>query len=112
MDRDVIIQKLRLLLGDGAKDEFIALSLDTAEEEILNYCNIKEIPTGLTNTLINMAAHIYRNSDYGIDTANVQSITEGDVTVMVGSGDSDGVSSAVSKYRSQLNRYRKLVFHR
>lgn len=112
MDRDVIIQKLRLLLGDGAKDEFIELSLDTAQEEILNYCNIKEIPTGLTNTLINMAAQIYRNSDYGINTANVQSITEGDVTVTVGSGDLDGVSSAVSKYCSQLNRYRKLVFHR
>lgn len=110
MDRDILIQKMRLLLGDDAKDEYIGLALDTATEEILNYCNIKEIPDGLMNTLVHMAADVYRIADYGSSAAAVQSITEGDVTVSLGNG-AEEENSLVSKYRSQLNRYRKLVFH-
>lgn len=110
MDRDEVIIKIKLLLGSEANEEYISFAFDTAKEEILNYCNIKEIPAGLVNTLINMAADIYRTSNYGSDISEVSGITEGDVTVTFGGTDLNGQATRISQYKEQLNRYRKLVF--
>lgn len=110
MDRDEIITKIKLFLGSNANEDYISIAFDTAKEEILNYCNIKEIPAGLVNTLINMAADIYRTSNYGSGISEVNSITEGDVTVTLGGADTSGQTARISQYKEQLNRYRKLVF--
>lgn len=87
-------------------------SVDTAKENILNYCHIEEIPEGLGTTVIRMAVDIYRNEQYGKqeEASHVASIKVGDTSTSFGSA-ADGYGSSMLKdYETSLKRYRKLVF--
>ena len=63
MNMDDQISKLKKLLGVETADKEFAVSfaLDTANELIVNYCHISEIPEGLSNTVLRIAMDIYRN---------------------------------------------------
>lgn len=110
------IAKLKNLLGivSDEKDTVLQFILDDVEETILNYCNIKEMPTGLLNTAYRMAMDIYRNENVGSEESSagdVTSIKEGDTTVSFGSisGGNVFASSILKNYAVQLRRYRRLA---
>ena len=61
--------------------EFI---LEDVEQIIKDYCNIKEIPKELNNTVLRMAVDLYRSENLGeeeIPLGSISSISEGDTTV-------------------------------
>lgn len=79
---------------------------------VCNYCNIKVVPKGLENVMLNMAIDLYRAENLGQEQAEgtLKSITEGDVTVAFGSASSASENAGMGflkDYTAQLNRYRK-----
>ncbi len=112
-------QKLKLLLGitGGEQDGVLSFVLETATGLVLGYCNLDEIPPQLENTVVRMAADLYRSEGYGQAAAPqvAQSVTRGDVTVSYGSGNSSNTAeltgagkSILDDYRAQLNAFRRL----
>lgn len=80
---------------------------------VCNYCNIKQVPKGLENVMLNMAVDLYRAESLGQEQAegNVKSITEGDVTVSFASASSASENLGMTflkDYTIQLDRYRRL----
>lgn len=108
------IKKEKDLLGitDSRDDAFVQFALECAEETILNYCNIKEVPEGLHSAMYRMAADIYRNEQFGQQEAagKVESISEGDTTVSFGNVGSEFTEGVLKDYAAVLRRYRKVVF--
>lgn len=112
------VTKLKNLLGikvdDTTQDANLEFILDDVTESILNYCNIKELPSGLTNTAYRMAIDLYRCENIGEEDAplgGVASIKEGDTQTSFSKSIDDNFKDTVMKnYYSQLNRYRKLVW--
>lgn len=112
------VTKLKKLLGiaieDTTQDANLEFILDDVTESILNYCNIKELPSGLTNTAYRMAIDLYRCENIGDEDSpigSVSSITEGDTSTSFHKNVDDNFKDTVMKnYYSQLNRYRKLVW--
>ena len=97
---------------DTAQDIPLQFVLDDVQETILNYCNVNELPAGLTNTAYRMALDLYRHERPGEEEAplTVASISEGDTSTSFTSV-ADALSGGVLKdYQGQLNRYRKLVW--
>ncbi len=109
------LQKLKLLLGleNDDKDELLLFVIDKVSDMVCNYCNIKQVPKGLENVMLNMAVDLYRAESLGQEQAegNVKSITEGDVSVAFSSASAISENSGMQflkDYTAQLNRYRKL----
>lgn len=111
------IEMLKKLLGipeeDVSKDILMEFVISNVEEAIKNYCNIEEVPEGLTNTAYRMAMDIYRNEQPG-ETEKpqaVKSVTIGDTSTSFGdTASSDYIQSILKDYKRQLNRYRRVVF--
>lgn len=111
----VLLENIKTWLGIAGeeKNSELKLCLEEAKEIILNYCNIKEIPGGLKNTLVRMAAEIYRNEQPGdsVLPQAVKSISEGDTSTSFSSAqEKEYTRSILKNYRSQLNRYRRVGF--
>ncbi len=110
------VKKLKMLLGmdtgSSEKDAFVEFALETARENILNYCHIEKIPEGLSATVIRMAADIYRDGQYGSEDMPVQvtSIKLGDTSTSFGNASSEYMQNLFKKYGAVLRRYRKVVF--
>jgi hypothetical protein len=113
------LDTLKVMLGidtateDKAADAKLGFVLDDAREIIRNYCNIDEIPEGLGNTLVRMAADIYRNEHPGEPDVpqGVKSVTTGDTSTSFGVTETNGYAeSLLRNYRGQLNRYRRVAF--
>lgn len=109
------IIKLKSLLGilqdDTSKDFILEFILNDTKETILNYCNIKEVPIALHNTLIRMAVDLYRCENLGYESQSlgaISSISEGDTNVSYRSLESEFKDSVLKDYKKQLNRYRRL----
>lgn len=113
---------LKKLIGNDAKEESLFFALENAKEIVKNYCHIKTIPDGLTFTVVRMAADIYMNEailQTGADKNSaekgvVSSIKEGDTTTEFSYDSSKQVqeffhNGLLKNYRSQLNRYRKVI---
>lgn len=107
--------KLRCLLGipDDNMDSGmqVQFALESAEEFVRNYCNIEDIPAGLTNTVIKMAVDIFRNESYGSAQVPqaIKSVSMGDTKTDFGSAQAAGYSESLLRdYRKQLNRYRRV----
>jgi hypothetical protein len=106
--------KLKGLLGipegDTSQDLSLEFIIDDVTETILNYCNLEELPAGLTNTAYRMVMDIYRYDRPGDSSApvTVASISEGDTSTSFTSA-ADALNGGLLKdYQGQLNRYRKL----
>ncbi len=110
------VRKVKTLLGLGSgiseKDVFVEFALETARENILNYCHIEKIPEGLAATVIRMAADIYRDSQYGSEDmpAQVSSVKVGDTSTSFGNASAEYTQDLFKKYGAVLNRYRKVIF--
>lgn len=105
------IEKLKLLLGitDDSQDTLLEFILETTEETIFNYCNIDELPDGLTNTAYRMAVDLYRYDCPGSATpVTVTSISEGDTSTSFSNAADSMQDGILKNYKRQLNRYRKL----
>lgn len=108
------IGKLKALLGIR-KDDFdqdipLQFIMDDVEEIVKNYCNLDEVPKGLTNTCYRMAMDLYRAESVGEGEAplTVSSITEGDTATSFGSKSELVKNTLLKNYEGQLNRYRKM----
>lgn len=112
-----MLEKLKILLGiqDNSKDYVLQLTIDIVTDMVLNYCHIKEIPSGLENVVVSMCIDKYRAENYGQENSEgtVKSISEGDVSVSFGSAFSTSENPSMEflkNYKSQLNIYRKVVW--
>ncbi|OUQ56336.1 hypothetical protein B5E58_10840 [Tyzzerella sp. An114] len=112
-----MLEKLKILLGieDNSKDYVLQLTIDIVTDMVLNYCHIKEIPSGLENVVVSMCIDKYRAENYGQENSEgkVKSISEGDVSVSFGSAFSISENPSMEflkNYKSQLNIYRKVVW--
>lgn len=112
-----MLEKLKILLGieDNSKDYVLQITIDIVKDMVLNYCNIKEIPSGLESVVIAMCIDKYRAESYGQENSEgtVKSISEGDVSVSFGSAFSISENPSMEflkNYKSQLNIYRKVVW--
>lgn len=110
-----MMQSLKLILGitGDEKDGLLKFVLDTVTDEVMNYCNIIEIPAGLERVIIRMAADMYRSEGYGQEAKDpsVKSVSRGDQSTSFDTtavGNLEAGKSIIDDYASQLNAYRKL----
>lgn len=109
------LSNVKLLLGisDGNADEILQLYISITTNEILNYCNISELPSALNYTLCEMVAGAYRDNSKNNATqsvvGNVSSITEDGRSVSFTNGTEikTAIQDRITK-TTELNRYRKL----
>ena len=88
--------KIKALLGipeaDTSQDILLQFAMDDVRETILNYCNLDELPEGLTCTAYRM----------------VISISEGDTSTSFTSAGDALAGGGLKDYQGQLNRYRRV----
>lgn len=108
------LEKLKKLLGivpdDTSQDVSLEFIAEDVTETILNYCNLEELPKGLTSTAYRMAVDLYRGDRPGAGDApvNVSSISEGDTSTSFISAGEALEGGVLKDYRGQLNRYRRM----
>lgn len=110
------LSTLKMLLGikDDTLDNVLQVYLSMTKNAILNYCNIKELPSALNYTLCQMTVDAYRENDsknkVGSVVGNVSSVSEDGRTVSFSSGDEikASIEDKITKRTHELNRYRKL----
>lgn len=107
------LEKLKHLLGikDNDKDFILEFTIKRVEDTIKNYCNIKEIPTELNNTVISMAMELYRAENFGSEEEgkDIKSIQVGDTTTTFETNKKIDISKELLKdYKAQLDPFRKL----
>lgn len=105
--------KILLGISDGSLDSVLQVYLSMTERSILNYCNIKELPSALDYTLCEMTADVYRENasknKVGSVVGNVSSVSEDGRTVSFSNGAEIKASIEDRITRTnELNRYRKL----
>jgi hypothetical protein len=98
------LKRLKMLLEiEGTdEDELLTLILESTEQKILNYCNIKSLPAELETVLIEMSVDFYNASGGGVP-ANLQ---VGDTSVQY-RRDEDSI---IREYKAQLHRFRRVVW--
>ncbi|ACQ53978.1 phage head-tail connector protein [Clostridium botulinum] len=111
------LEKLKKLLGisldDDSKDFLLEFVLEDIEQIVKDYCHIKEIPEALNTTVLKMAIDMYRNENLGEEEStlgSISSISEGDTSVSYRNSTTEFKDSLIKDYKSQLNKYRKLVW--
>lgn len=97
------LEKLKMLLGiEGTdEDELLTFILESTEQKILNYCNLKELPAELENVLIEMSARFYNSPDGVTDSMKI-----GDTSVNYSMSKDE--QNIIHDYKAQLNRFRRL----
>lgn len=109
------LSAVKILLGisDESADIILRVYLSMTRNSILNYCNIKELPSALDFTLCQMTADVYRENTSknkaGSVAGSVSSISEDGRTVSFSSATEiqTSIEDRVTRTR-ELNRYRKL----
>lgn len=111
------LEKLKKILGmsleDNSKDFLLEFTLEDIEQIVKDYCHIKDIPKELNTTVLKMAIDLYRNENLGEEESSlgsISSITEGDTSISYRSAASEFKDTLIKDYKSQLNKYRKLVW--
>lgn len=105
--------KALLGISGSDKDALLSVCLDMTRREILNYCNLSELPSGLDYTLCRMCADAYRDTTAsntsGEVAGNVSSISEDGRSVSFTSGAElkTAIEDRVTR-TTELNRYKKL----
>lgn len=117
------IDMIRTLIGNNnISDDLIAFYLDSVENFILGYCNLKAIPKELKPTLIEIAALRVRANTSGSNAAigegikSVSSISDGNQSIayQAAGGFKQFVSNddIIAAYGSTLDRWRNMVVNR
>lgn len=97
------LEKLKLVLGirGNEEDDLLSFLLESTEQKILNYCNLKELPAELEHVLIEMAARFYNSPD-GV----AASMRVGDTSVNFSTAKDE--QNIIHDYKAQLNRFRRM----
>ena len=103
---------LKKLTGYAYCDEMYDFAANTAEEIVMNYCNIDSVPDGLANTVLRMATDILRFGQYGKSDipVTVSSVTVGDTSTSFTPLSDKETDEVIAKYTKTLNRYRRVTF--
>lgn len=107
------LEKIKLLLGitDDSKDFILEFTLEKVEDTIRNYCNIKEVPTGLSNVVLSMTMELYRVENFGSEEEgkDIKSISVGDTTTAFETKSSKDISKELLKdYKAQIEPFRRV----
>ena len=109
------LSTIKILLGikDELVDEVLLVYLSMIKNSILNYCNIKDLPSALNYTLCQMVADVYtenkNKNKVGSVVGNVSSVSEDGRTVSFSNGSElkQSIEDRITR-TNELNRYRKL----
>lgn len=101
-----MLQDIKVLLDipveDTSKDTLLNVLYNKCSRDVMNYCNIDEIPDGLTDTVEELVIIRYnRRGNEGADTETVGPLT----TTYI-----EGADAIPESFKPLLNRYRRAKF--
>ena len=121
MDKECIVNQVKLLVSNSNEnpdyDKIINFTVDKITNDIANYCNIPidELPNELSAVVVSMAVQAIKVNGFldGENTANIQSLNEGDVSVTFKPVSDiyvalQGLNPITDNYTSILNNFRRL----
>ena len=121
MDKEHIVNQVKLLIPNNNKnpdyDKIIDFTVDKIMNDIANYCNIPidELPDELSTVVVSMAVQAIKVNGVldGENTANIQSLNEGDVSATFKPVSDiyvalQGLNPITDNYTSILNNFRRL----
>ena len=120
MDKEHIINQVKLLIPNNNKnpdDKIVDFTVDKITNDIANYCNIPidELPNELSTVAVSMAVQAIKVNGFldSENTANIQSLNEGDVSVTFKPVSDiyvalQGLNPITDNYTSILNNFRRL----
>lgn len=121
MDKEHIVNQVKLLIPNNNKnpdyDKIIDFTVDKIMNDITNYCNIPidELPNELSAVAVSMVVQAIKVNGVldSENTANIQSLNEGDVSVTFKPVSDiyvalQGLNPITDNYTSILNNFRRL----
>ena len=121
MDKECIVNQVKLLVSNSNEnpdyDKIVDFTVDKITNDIANYCNIPidELPNELSAVAVSMAVQAIKVNGFldGENTANIQSLNEGDVSVTFKPVSDiyvalQGLNPITDNYTSILNNFRRL----
>ena len=137
-DKQLIKDIIKAKLGiDTPSESLLNYNIDEIEQTIKNYCNLDYVPKELTYTFVNMVCDLNTydsqvvqdntpsedgNEDISISPSGVNSVRVGNTTISFGSGSDTStrnralrshqanLDQLILDYKSQLNKFRKMVW--
>ena len=121
MDKEYIVNQVKLLVSNSNEnpdyDKIVDFTVDKIMNDIANYCNIPidELPNELSTVAVSMAVQAIKVNGFldSENTANIQSLNEGDVSVTFKPVSDiyvalQGLNPITDNYTSILNNFRRL----
>ena len=121
MDKECIVNQVKLLVSNSNEnpdyDKIIDFTVDKITNDIANYCNIPidELPNELSAVAVSMAVQAIKVNGVldSENTANIQSLNEGDVSVTFKPVSDiyvalQGLNPITDNYTSILNNFRRI----
>lgn len=121
MDKEHIVNQVKLLIPNNNEnpdyDKIIDFTVDKIMNDIANYCNIPidELPNELSAVVVSMVVQAIKVNGVldSENTANIQSLNEGDVSVTFKPVSDiyvalQGLNPITDNYTSILNNFRRL----
>lgn len=116
-----VANNLKLLgynIPDG-ENEILEVLIDEVRDYILNYCNIKEVPTELNSCWATLVCQKYLQNKLalgdmeGVENGNISSISEGETSISYDNSNSSvarmqKLIDKLGKVENQLVSYRKV----
>lgn len=120
MNKEHIINQVKLLIPNNNKnpdyEQIIDFTIDKIMNDIANYCNIPidELPNELSTVVVNMTVQAIKvNGFLDGESANIQSLNEGDTSVTFKPVSDiyvalQGLNPITDNYTGILNNFRRL----
>lgn len=121
MDKECIVNQIKLLVPNSNEnpdyDKIVDFTVDKITNDIANYCNIPidELPNELSAVAVSMAVQAIKVNGFldSENTANIQSLNEGDASVTFKPVSDiyvalQGLNPITDNYTSILNNFRRL----
>lgn len=121
MNKEHIVDQVKLLVSNSNEnpdyDKIVDFTVDKITNDIANYCNIPidELPNELSAVAVSMAVQAIKVNGFldSENTANIQSLNEGDVSVTFKPVSDiyvalQGLNPITDNYTSILNNFRRL----
>ena len=121
MDKEHIADQVKLLIPNNNEnpdyDKIIDFTVDKIMNDIANYCNIPidELPNELSTVVVNMTVQAIKVNGFldSENTANIQSLNEGDASVTFKPVSDiyvalQGLNPITDNYTNILNNFRRL----
>lgn len=106
-----MLEKVKALLNlkDNTRDELLSFYIDLIRDEVLNYCNLEDVPKKLENLIIKILLDFYTKNIASNDK-NVKSIKRGDTEITYQDENKNAIliQDFLMNYRTQLNCFRRL----